>query len=378
MTPPTTGIGGLIYSGRSGLWYARGRDPLQGRVSRDGLLWGTYEPSFATTGLIRPDAIMEEVPPGTNGYVSLSEPYYENKIFLGPVVPKIPNIVAVNCIGTGGDPNVSNTGGPCIQNYGSNPLMITFIDCLLDPGYWWTVKGRTTRRRSQFGVHGGMFRLIRCEVTNVEDGVNHVGRSSGDPWSNETLVESCLFHHANYVNAVDAPDDGQSHNDAFQFNTGKNIIIRGNKFGGMRDMTGYRTWPGGYNSGDDFWNACLMIKQEVNSDPSYSGYIENVMIESNFLSGGTASINHASSTGSLQTWATTTVRNNRIYARGSDWGMNKKTNPATHNPLDPIENPAGSGSSTDGYYILKHSNVRAVYSNNTIYETGLPAPIQNG
>lgn len=320
--------------------------------------YSTYVPGLTpdSAGLADASVPLKDIEVGSNGYVNLDAREYENCRFWGTAGPKFDGVATYNCHFTGGDPATGTSGGPAVQNYGSAPNMIEMTDCLLDPHAWHTVRGRTTWRRSQFGIHGGMFRAERCEIRNVEDGVNHVGRSSGDPWTNLTEMLGCWVHGAHYVNMVSAPSDGQTHNDPFQFNTGKNIRLIGNLFGGPRDMVGYRTWPGGWNSGDDFWNAGIMIKQEVSSTAPQST-IENVEIRGNFFWGGTASINHASSTGDPQTFASMVVADNYIVERGSDWGRNKKTDASGA----VIENTANGG---PGYEILKHNNVAATYSNN--------------
>lgn len=377
----TEAITGVPYAATAFGWIAYGRDTLtlvEEPVDRESLILGEYIPGEGTAGLIDPDATFTEVNAGPNGYCDLtSTTPYVNMIFFGSVRPRVEGVQLINCILAGGDPALTTGGASCLQNYGSSPFLITMIDCLLSQEVWHTRRGRTTWRRACYGVDGCMFIARRCEVTHVEDGFHLTGPGAGDPWRNVGIMEGNWVHYGQYSNALTVPSDGQPHCDAIQFNTGKNWRIVGNMLGGQRVQSGYRVWPGGYNAGDDFWNACIMFKQEV-SDTAPQTLIENVLIEKNFLCGGTASLNHAAGATSPQKFATSIVRDNKIFTRGNDWGANRRASTTAGDPNVYQENPGPPTGTPRGYYIIKQSSILAAYSNNTIYETGAPAPIANG
>ncbi|WP_437571908.1 hypothetical protein [Sorangium sp. So ce542] len=193
----------------------------------------------------------------------------------------------------GPDPSRLPEPRALLTNYGDNPPHVVIENSLFDPEAWITKRGKSAPAhngnpagqllQSQPALHGGNFTLRWSEIRNVEDGVNYVGRTAD--WTNQqTTVEMNWIHAGEYKNGTDTPSDGRTHNGAFQFNAGRNVVLRGNLLGGPRDMVGYRIWPNGYNSGDDYSNASIMFKQEV--DDSNMRKLTNILIEDNFFWGG--------------------------------------------------------------------------------------------
>lgn len=154
----------------------------------------------------------------------------------------------------------------------------------------------------------------------MQDGVNYVqnGWIVGTSQS-FCLIEQSWIHKMYYMNDWDGePNKHLTHNDVFQTNNGKNITIRWSMLGGNRVQSGYDRWPNGANEGDDAYSSILQLQQEVSD--SQVNRVENLLVEENWVWGGTMGINcsfksaYPSNTGS--TW---TIRNNRFYTRGANW-----------------------------------------------------------
>ena len=64
------------------------------------------------------------------------------------------------------------------------------------------------------------------------------------------------------------------------------------------------------------------------------------------------------------TFATTEVKNNRFFARGTGWGTSA-TGPGTYE-------------TGNGYYIIRSTSLAATYTGNVIHETGASVPTSNG
>lgn len=341
-------------------------------TSRDNLVSGEDKPTFETAGLL--SDTLDPVYGDSNGVISLGPGTYMNKRYWGRVVPTggpTATLNFINCEFVGTDPDTYATlTGMIMNGHPSNPAtqappFINLTDCRID-GTKWTyahaqrpLSSNAVRVLSPqtTGIHGGNFNMQRSIVTGVQDGINYTCGSN-----TSCTIEKSILHKMHFVNNWFGPSDGRSHSDVFQFNRGKNITIRGNILGGQRDMVGYRTWPGGYNSGDDAWNAAFMIKQEVSNGDH--DRIENVLIEKNWIYGGTAGINFPYNPNNPNLFETTSIINNRFGQRGSGWRGSA--------------NGAGTYDTGDGWYIIRSSNLLATISGNINESTGLPVPITNG
>jgi hypothetical protein len=104
-----------------------------------------------------------------------------------------------------------------------------------------------------------------------------------------------------------------THSDCIQFHTGRNITIRGNRIGGVYDPFGY-SQDSSYNSGDDIYNAGIMLQQEVSSEKN--DRLENILIEKNIFEGGRSggyNINHSAKYAT--NFTTTLIRDNWFILR---------------------------------------------------------------
>lgn len=211
-------------------------------------------------------------------------------------------------------------------------------------------------------MRGGNYAMRRVEVTNASDGICLTSAIGS------VTVEGCWIHNGYYLEwdqATGATSQGgnnynpyaggfYTHADGVQFHRGKNYVIRGNMIGGAR-VPGWGKHHTGAAlanaAGDDMFNAALMVKQEV--DSTLANRIENVVIESNWLAGGSSTINHPAGNGN--TFASTVIRNNRFIR--STWGEQLYI----LTPLDSYGKP------TVG-----------VYSGNVFDDDGSPVPFSRG
>jgi len=262
--------------------------------------------------------MLEPVYPGSSGYISITKPGpYKNKIFWGQVRMSSPTEpLFQNCLFAGRSPaTVAATTTGAIQCYGLGGYQWTAEDCLIDPAVWMTpiapqqfdlTTWRNNTRRN-VGVHGGRCTMRRCEIKNCGDGFNSQQTNSeiGNPiYDNAfTLLEDCWIHQMMYLRDVSLmPTLPEGiHSDGYQTSTGKHFTLNGCFIGGFRDPVGYGSYYDGipspqdstfgYNSGDDAWNSCMMIKQEV--DIQEKNLLDYLEVKNCFFQGGTYSINHA-------------------------------------------------------------------------------------
>ena len=347
------------------VWRALGRPPLL--ADRDLLVLGEYVPGVGTAGVIE-GIPLTDVEANSSGIISLSVPdtVHRNKMFWGEVQCTAPGQEFENCWVAGRDPDLITAATTnCVKSYGASIYHSTWTDCTIDPSPWQTQRGKQIK--ATLGFQGGNFTFRRGEIKNVEDCVSHLGHDvmagEASTYTHETIIEQSWLHKTFYDNGDHvARSDKRLHSDVIQLQTGKNITIRGNMLGGARDITGYRTWPNGYNSGDDGWNAAIQIAQAVSTDAP--AQIENVLIEQNFIAGGTSGINHGYQTVRPNTFATTVIKDNKFFARGTGCGTSA--------------NGPGTYDTGNGYYVIRSTSLASTYTGNTIYETGAAVPISNG
>ncbi len=336
------------------------------QASRNALVYGTYKPNSSTYSGVIPGITLDPVFPPSNDPNRIRLPStpttYTNKIFWGKVYGKGASTF-YNCLFAGADPNsdVFTTLSGNFSNIASGGVTQSFqkfYDCSFDSGVW-TYDYPTrplplgTAREinpNGNGFHGGNMAMYRCEITNVQDGVNYVATTG-----TSCLIESSWIHKMYYKDNWYGPSDGHTHSDAFQFNYAKDIVVRNSVLGGIRQPSTYYNigdagWGQGYNSGDDALNACFMIKQE-GTDAAPDKKIERVTIENNWLYGGTFMINIFYVAARPTTFNDMIIRNNKFGQRGTGWG---------------------------GGYLTKSPQIQAQLSNNTIEETGAAIPITTG
>lgn len=373
---PVAGLG-YWYDETGKAFRVPGRPPLPLTVNRDAYVpLNTLTPA-ADVGPYSVADWVERFPTSGNS-ITLTPGTYSGVRYWGTVKASAPGVTLDQCWVCGPDPDSFSDILGCVQNYGSNPPQMVLKNTRIDPSPWVTVQGRAHLNPYYLGIHGGNVTARRCEFVYIQDPWNWIGPSSATAAATQAhLLEMSWIHKGLYFNDVYPPNDGQPHADGFQTNYGWNLTIRGNVIGGVRDVEGYNIWPTdkdanplGGNTGDDFWNSALMLKQEAGMDPTIH-VIRDVLIEDNILGGGTATINHAYDSTRPNTWGQNViVRRNRLLDRGADWGVKMKGD----GPGLPGY-PYGTGS---GYYILKAAELASVYSENTNYSTGAPVPVTRG
>jgi hypothetical protein len=272
-------------------------------VERSQLIPGTYLPSRATTGRTK------GAPPITK-IVADIKATHDGQVFTdlelwGSIdLGEFRNVVVRNCIIRG----TAVTGKDTSFVHGSgddNRGLLIEDSVLAGRGNIWCS-----------AMRGGNYTIRRTELTWIPDGL-----CLTSPLGNVT-AEGCWIHNGMYkewtASTLNMPRSNgyYSHTDGVQFHRGKNYVLRGNMIGGVRAPAKHHTLGSSVaiNSADDMYNACLMIKQEV--DASAANKIENVLIENNWFMGGAASINLTAGRGN--TFSSTIVRNNRFIR--STWG----------------------------------------------------------
>ena len=388
-----------------GVWRGVGLPDLS--RSRDQLEVGTYMPSARTTGPTVSTFTDVYASPGSN-QITLTVPgggndpevlaggtpvgsVYEGvkaHRFWGRVRPGAEGIHLRDFLIAGPDPltvTAPNAQG-CVQNYGSNPPFLQMTDGAIDTRLWGGEPYNRAGNSLVYGIHGGNFRALRVEIAGGSDGVAFQGPNGSLAAARAARTEmlGCWVHAAFYENDFypsAAANDGQMHQDGFQFTYGKHVTIRGSLFGGVRVVEGYVVWPGGWNAGDDHWNSEFMIRQTTSVDPIY--LIEDVLIERNWLSGGTATINHVWDSSRPNSFESMAIRDNLFMFREADWGFKMRGDgPGLPGYRNDTPRPGG-------YYVIRTNtpNLRAVYERNTIatlnldgswHDTGIPVPISNG
>lgn len=327
--------------------------PVQ--VGRDGLVAGVHKPIAANVG----PTVDTFSDIGTGATINLSPGAYSGRRFFGRA--SIPSgggtYVIRDSILCGPDPDGLESA--CINVSSSFTGTLIVEDSLFDPMPWITDKGKTSLSPWVNGINGAGFTVRRCEITNVVDGLSIIGNAGHSP----TVIELNWIHKGYFAHDFEGQSDERTHTDAIQFHRGKNITVRGNLIGGDRDMTGYQaTWPDGSNTGDDFENAGIMLKQE--SSNSDADRLENILIEANWFAGGMSGINFSYDPARPNTFASTIIRNNKFADREPGWGVTRRAN--------------GSLSTGDGYYFLRSPALQAQISGNVLESTGAPVPITNG
>ncbi|MGV9001438.1 MAG: hypothetical protein ACOH18_00560 [Candidatus Saccharimonadaceae bacterium] len=307
---------------------------------------GTYTPnSNQYAGLLpgwTPD-MLTPVYANSSGYISISTPGpHVNKIFWGQVRMVSSTLpIFRNCVFAGPIPTtLASTTSGAIRCYGTGYYQWTLEDCLIDAAVWLTpispisvsLETWKVNTRRNVGVHGGRGTMRRCEIKNVVDGVNSVQSISvlGDPvYENAfTLLEDCWIHQMHYyrdASVMPTLPEG-THSDCFQTSVGKHLTLNGCYLGGFRDPVGYGTYYDGvpaspdssigYNSGDDAWNSCMMIEQEV--DTQEKNILDYVEVKNCFFEGGTYSINHHYVSSRPNLMSNSSFHNNYFVRRSND------------------------------------------------------------
>jgi len=308
-------------------------------AQRDALVYGNYKPSAATVGPVPEVDLTQFGTPATSTdvVVTANNQVVENLEIWGRVdVKAFTGVTIRNCIIHGSLLRNGNAGH-IIGNAG-DLHGATIIDTAL--------VGRPVTVPASFdgvvnpdagsinlgnewagGIGGGNYKLLRTEIKHTSDGLaltSQVGNVTAkgcwihDGWFNEwTPAQGSPSSGTAHYYPYSTGTEHYTHVDGIQFHRGKNYTFIGNFIGGTRVVGDHNAVPSekaAINSGDDMYNAALMIKQEV--DATAANKIENVLIDRNWLAGGAATVNITF--GLDNHFETVTLSNNRFVR--STWG----------------------------------------------------------
>ena len=371
-------------------WHARGRT-TRTINARTALVRGAYTPDATTTGPTISTWTDQEA--NTAGIISLTTANLAcvGVTHWGEVRHQAPGITHTNCRFAGADPNLIYAGtygstgaGQLVKSYGSGYYHWAADNSLFDPNLWVTERSRTAMTDATFiaidGIEGGDCELRWCRIRNCVDALHflhqeNITDAGNTGYSSDgftapagqrfAVLDRCLLEKCAYV-AGDtyrarpgAQSDGRPHCDGIQIMQGKNLFVVGTKIGGTRSSTGYTTWPNTGtpgNSGDDFANAALMIKQEGTVTSGDVAWLDNIVIDRSVLvGGGSFCVNFSVASGN--TLAGVTIKDTKLAQRQDGWGLSVDTNGT--------QTSVGSGK---GY--LRNSTQSSTWTGNTELETG--------
>lgn len=287
-----------------GYWVARGFDPIddQGNVvdlgnDRDSLVYGTYKPSYATTGVIEGTELTPYNAPSVDTFtLPTTGGVIENKIIYGDMSP--PSNGAYwefrNCKIVGGN-HVPTSGSAMVVAYASrtgstattftNTGRLRFIDCTFEPR-------RPSLNRD--GITGFGFTLERCLITGgcIDCVGAFITTNKGTHCNVKIygcLLEKTGYYYPDYTNGVSGATnhtDG-THNDLIQAQGGDNLEVIGN----FLDATSYGYISGSQSYPDYPWmidqgigtGACILLQNNTGA----SNYTTaNTKVTNNWLRGG--------------------------------------------------------------------------------------------
>ena len=308
---------------RNGVAHRRGRPGIARGTFRDLLVLGTYDPAAGDFTGVKAGVDLVDV----NTPVTFTTPNqriaglrFNSTVYIAATAT---GLVFEDCAFPG--ITYTPTADVSIISGQSGDLRgATLIDCDL-------VIPPDRRSPWTYNITGGNFTLRRCKVAGGVDGVGLTMPDTVPP----VTIEQSWIHDGHWeswsAGAADKPtnwDDNKTHDDAIQIHRGKGHRIRGNHIGGRRQPLAVvdRTLS------DDFNNAGIMCQQEVSS--SSTDWLDDVLIELNYVEGGAASINLGYKFGN--DLAGVTVRDNIFPVQ--DWS------PPTYYILrNPGTNPVLSG-----------------------------------
>ncbi|MEO7736059.1 MAG: discoidin domain-containing protein, partial [Kofleriaceae bacterium] len=344
-------------------------------AQRDALVYGNYKPSAATVGPVPEVTLTQLGTPSssTDFVVTANNQVVQNLEIWGRVdVDTFSNVTIKNCIIHG--TLQRGVGTAHVIGRGNDLRGATIIDSAL-VGRSVTVPAAfdgvpnpdagTVNRANEWsgGINGGNYTVLRTEIRNTSDGLSLISQVGN------ATAKGCWIHDGwfnEWTEAQASPSSGTAryypystgtahytHVDGIQFHRGRNYTFVGNLIGGTRVPGAHNATPSeklSINTGDDMYNAALMIKQEV--DATAANKIENVLIDRNWFQGGAATINIT--WGNNNHFETVTLSNNRFTR--STWG--------------------------NQFYVLRSHDDSGVgvgnFSNNVFEDDGTPVTISNG
>lgn len=308
-------------------------------AQRDALVYGSYKPGPSTVGPVAEVTLSQFGAPSTSTdfNVTANNQVVQNLEIWGRVnLGSFTGVTIKNCIIHGTLLRGSDTAHVIAQ--GDDLRGATILDSAL--------VGRPVTVPASFdgvanpdagnvnlanewvgGIRGGNYTVLRTEIRNTSDGLSltsQVGKVTAkgcwihDGWFNEwTPAQHTPSGGPAHYYPYSTGTEHYTHVDGIQFHRGRDYTFVGNRIGGSRVPGAHNVTPSqkaAINSGDDMYNAALMIKQEV--DATAANKIERVLIDRNWLEGGSATVNIT--WGNNNHFETVTLSNNRFPR--STWG----------------------------------------------------------
>jgi hypothetical protein len=315
--------------------------------SRTDLVIGTYKPDASNTGLDTAAghtyAGLTQVF-GVNGTQTYSATNTEaNRVTINDVRFRCRvNITGSaytfkNCVFEG-DPL---HGLSLVQCNAAAVRNIIFQDCSFSPITVWS---------NTSGISGHNFKLLRCEIEHVIDGIALINANGYAPTvDNNVQIYQCYGHDFAMVSpdpgAAGGFGDNSGHVDFFQIRGGSNVHLRGNNI--QMYVTTNRGIGDHFNAPLELSNNYHVTGNKYPNDPvpnagvsivMYSpllGDTTNLIVEDNWIDGGSYMLNFnpsmSSSTGIV-------VRNNKLGPIGQRTGWGKFIICPTSQPLTVVGN----------------------------------------
>ena len=344
-------------------------------AQRNALVYGQYKPDATNTGPVPEVTLTQHGTPSTSTdfVVTANNQIVENLEIWGSVnLQKFTNVLIRNCIIHG----TLNRGVGTSHVYGSNNDLrgATITDTafvgrpVTVPASYNGVPnpdaGNVNLANEWVGGIGGAnFTVLRTEMRNVSDAIglnSQLGNVTAkgnwihDGWMNEwTAAQGTPSGGPARYYPYASSSSYYTHVDGVQFHRGKHYTFVGNRIGGRRVVGKHHATPSQktqINSGDDMYNAAMMIKQEVDNTPANK--LEHITIDRNWFEGGASTINMPY--GRDNRFETLYFTNNRFTR--STWGAQWYILLGR----DPTGTPIGN------------------FSNNVFEDDGSPVPITRG
>lgn len=194
---------------------------------RDSLIYGTYEPSLATAGIMVAESNLDEYNSSTTDRVTIpAGAAISDKIIYGDA--SFAGAAELhNCLLVGGNDSLSSGNLGVVRATATRTGIAKLYDCTIRP------------RRESDGrdcALGWQYELHRCHLSGGVDGAGIYSLAS--PWSAQVKVMGCLIEDLAYTYPDRDHDDG-THNDCVQIQGGRDIEIVGNAIRGTAHrMTG--------------------------------------------------------------------------------------------------------------------------------------------
>ncbi|MBP7406068.1 MAG: hypothetical protein KA973_14235 [Candidatus Microthrix sp.] len=185
---------------------------------REALVYGTYEPTTATAGIITPEASLTAYNADVNAVTIPDGAVISGKVIYGDVT-FAGSATITDCLLVGGANAIASGNVGVLKCTNARTGQAVLTDCTIRP---------RTESDGRDGALGWQFELYRCHITGGVDGVGIY--NTGGPNAN-VKVKGCLIEDLAYTYPDRDHADG-CHNDCIQIQGGKYIEIVGNALKG--------------------------------------------------------------------------------------------------------------------------------------------------